>query len=107
MIRIALVCSIGTTSGLLKQAISAAALQQNIPCQIDCNSMEKCSSLRGEYDVILLAPQVRFNLLKIQQILAPTPVSVIDTEQFSKCDGKAVLKQALQLIENKEKIYAV
>lgn len=52
----------------------------------------------GNFDVLLLGPQVRFMLEKAKKIVGDSaPVEVINMTHYGMCNGKAVLDRALEL----------
>ena len=48
---------------------------------------------------MLLGPQVRYELKRIQKAADPIPVDVIDTRDYGLMNGKSVLEKALALLE--------
>ena len=56
----------------------------------------------GNFDVLLLGPQVRHMLRKLTKTVdGKAPVAVIDPVAYGRCDGAAVLKQAEDLVNGK------
>lgn len=55
----------------------------------------------GNFDVLLLGPQVRHIMRKVTKIVGQIPVAVIDPQAYGRCDGAAVLKQAEELAGGK------
>ncbi len=51
------------------------------------------------WQVILLGPQIRYELKRITQAADPIPVEVIDTRDYGLMKGDNVLEKALNLIE--------
>ena len=51
------------------------------------------------WQVVLLGPQVRYELKRIQKAAEPIPVDVIDTRDYGLMNGKNVLDKALALLE--------
>ena len=51
------------------------------------------------WQVILLGPQIRYELKRITQATDPIPVEVIDTRDYGLMKGDNVLEKALNLIE--------
>lgn len=103
--KILLVCSSGmSTSLLVNKMIDASKLQGNDDViwavgqsGLD-NSVDSC-------EVLLLGPQMKFLLNKIKNKVTDKniPIDVIPSSMYSKCDGKAVLQLAYDLINNNEK----
>ena len=56
----------------------------------------------GNFDVLLLGPQVRHIMRKVQKIVGDAaPIAVIDTVAYGTCNGAKVLEQAEKLMEDK------
>lgn len=52
----------------------------------------------GNFDVLLLGPQIRHLLHKVEKTVdGRAPIAVIDSVAYGRCDGAAVLKQAEEL----------
>ena len=47
---------------------------------------------------VLLGPQVRFHLQKLQQQYPSVPMASIDMRMYGSMDGKGVFQQAMKLI---------
>lgn len=101
MKKIMLVCSAGMSTSLLVQKMEAAAKELNVDCKIWASGEADSKKQLDEADVILLGPQVRF--LKDQIIKAigdrPVKLDVIDTLNYGRMNGKAVLEQGLSLLD--------
>ncbi len=100
MKKIMLVCSAGMSTSLLVTKMKKAADGQNIEIEIFAVS-EADSKNRDDVDIILLGPQVRFLLGSMKSRMEPKgiPVAVIDSIKYGTMDGKAVLEDALKLID--------
>ncbi|MGM9986761.1 MAG: PTS sugar transporter subunit IIB [Bacillaceae bacterium] len=97
---IMLVCSAGMSTSLLVSKMKEAAVAEGLEATIWAipeaqlqNEIDKC-------DVILLGPQVRFLLSKIQAVAEPKniPVQTIDMMNYGTLNGKAVLEQAKSML---------
>lgn len=101
MKKIMLVCCAGMSTSLLVTKMRTAAIKSNVIANIFAVS-EAESKNHSDVSVILLGPQVRYLLGKMQAEMKPKgiPVAVIDTMQYGTMDGEAVLKHALSLIKD-------
>ena len=55
----------------------------------------------GNFDVLLLGPQVRHLQRKVKATVGDSaPVAVIDALAYGRCNGAAILKQAEDLVNN-------
>lgn len=102
MFRIMLACSAGMSTSLLVTKMEAAAKEAGIEAQIWAISEAHIDKEVDKCDVILLGPQVRFVLNRAQQIAKPhnVPVEVINMMHYGRCDGKAVLDRAIEIINS-------
>lgn len=99
MKKIILLCAAGMSTSILIQRMRDAAKAQGLDCTIEAFPTSLAQSVGKDADVMLLGPQVRFELRKIQGLM-DCPVDVIDMVSYGTLNGKKVLEQALQLIEN-------
>lgn len=100
MKRIMLVCSAGMSTSLLVTKMEQAAKEIGEEIEIFAVA-ESDSKNQKEVDLVLLGPQVRFLLAQMQKSFGAkgTPVAVIDSMLYGTMNGKAVLENALQLME--------
>lgn len=101
MIKIMLACSAGMSTSLLVTKMEAAAKEAGIEAQIWAISEVNLPNEIDKCDVLLLGPQVRYILSKATEMAKPhqIPVEVINMMHYGRCDGKAVLDRALELIK--------
>lgn len=99
MKRIMLACSAGMSTSLLVTKMEAAAQEQNIDVKIWAISESNLANEIQECDVVLLGPQVRFMLAKATEIAKHYGISVevINMRHYGTCNGKEVLKRALEI----------
>lgn len=102
MIKILLACNAGMSTSLLVENMKKAAQEKGLKIEIKAVG---ASSVRLEmlkeqgWQVVLLGPQVRYELKRIQKAADPIPVDVIDTRDYGLMNGKSVLEKALALLE--------
>ncbi|WP_041139491.1 PTS sugar transporter subunit IIB [Beduini massiliensis] len=102
MIKILLACNAGMSTSLLVENMKKAAQEKGLEIEIKAVG---ASSVRLEmlkeqgWQVVLLGPQVRYELKRIQKAADPIPVDVIDTRDYGLMNGKSVLEKALALLE--------
>lgn len=103
MKKIVLVCSAGMSTSLLVNKMKDAAKKQGVEADIIAVPEVEAKQNTQGTDLVLLGPQVRFLLNKMQKDLEPLgiPVAVIDSLNYGMMNGEAVLKQAMELIQNK------
>ena len=98
MIRIMLACSAGMSTSLLVTKMEKAAQEKGIEAKIWAISEANIDKELGNFDVLLLGPQVRFMLEKAKKIVdGKVPVEVINMAHYGMCNGPAVLDRAIEL----------
>jgi PTS system cellobiose-specific IIB component len=101
MKKIMLVCSAGMSTSMLVKKMQDAANERNLEVEIFAAAESEAKRHYETVDVILLGPQVRFMLKKMEQALSifNTPVEVIDSVSYGTLNGSKVLDQALSIIK--------
>ncbi len=98
--KILLVCNLGMSTSMLVQRMETAAKEQNIDVEILALPFTDAENQITEWDVILLGPQVRHQLKRIEEKAAGrTPIAVIDMRDYGMMNGEKVLQSALKIIE--------
>lgn len=98
--RIMLACCAGMSTSLVVSKMQEAATSEGKEYQIWAVEQGQIEEELGNFDVLLLGPQVRHILRKVNKIVdGKVPVAVIDAVAYGRCDGAAVLKQAEALVE--------
>lgn len=97
---ILLCCSVGMSTSLLVNKMEKAAVEQGLNVKIQAVATKEVRNHIDEVDVILLSPQVRYQLNDIKKIGDDkgVPVNTINPMHYGTCNGKEVLRTALQLI---------
>jgi PTS system cellobiose-specific IIB component len=77
-----------------------AAVEEGLSVKIQAVATMEVRNHINEVDVILLGPQVRYQLNDIKKIgdEKGIPVDTINPMHYGTCNGKEVLRTALQLI---------
>lgn len=60
-------------------------------CKIKVYPVSEINAVKKQADIILLGPQGRFNLNKINKITPLVPVKLIDKDVYNKVDGKTII----------------
>ena len=100
MVKLVLLCQYGASTGMLTQKIRQAAKDRNIEAEVNAYSYSDIGKYIDEADVMLLGPQIRFKKEEFEQKYADknTPFVVIDTVDYGRMNGEAVLNAALEAI---------
>ncbi|GAB6086309.1 lactose/cellobiose PTS transporter subunit IIB [Alkaliphilus crotonatoxidans] len=101
MKKILLVCCSGMSTSLLVTKMNDAAAKKGLEAKIFAVSETEANKHFDEIDVLLLGPQVRYLLGKLQKNLEErgVPVAVIDSVNYGTMNGEAVLEQAINLMK--------
>ena len=98
--KILLACSSGMSTSLLVNKMKEAAQAEGIEAEI---SQSEVDEEIKKADVLLFGPQMRFLKKKFEPKGEELniPVDVVPPMLYGRCDGKGVLKLAIDLINNK------
>lgn len=97
--RILLACAAGMSTSILVAAMLEASKKQGRDDTIWAVEQGSIGAELGNFDVLLLGPQVRYMERKISGIVnGAAPIGVIEPMAYGRCDGEAVLKQADALL---------
>ena len=103
MVKIVLLCSSGMSTSILVQKMKKAAEKIGFETDISAHSITEAKEVGSQADIVLLGPQVRFNLSAVQTDLPEVPVEVIDMRAYGTMDGPAVIKMVKEVLKDKEK----
>lgn len=98
MKNIMLFCAAGMSTSLLVNNMKDAAKEENYDCKIAAYPLSEITETGKNADVILLGPQVRYALKKVQTEFPSKPVEVIDMRLYGMINGKGVLAEAKKLM---------
>ena len=98
--KILLACSSGMSTSLLVNKMKEAAQAEGIDVEIWAVAQSEVDSEINKADVLLFGPQMRFLKKKFEpkgkELNIPVPPML-----YGRCDGKGVLKLAMDLVHNK------
>src|SRR6056297_1686305 len=97
--KILLACACGMSTSMLAQKMNKKIEEREFEGAVEADTVDNIEKIIQNYDVILLGPQVGYKKEEIEQIAKEyeVPVGVIDTMDYGKLDGVAVLDQAVEL----------
>lgn len=98
MKKIALLCAAGMSTSVLVQKMENAAKEMEFECEIAAYPVSTALEVGKDADVILLGPQVRFELNKVKELCPNCPVDVIDMVAYGTMNGKKVIERAKELM---------
>lgn len=97
MKKIVLLCAAGMSTSMLVKKMEEAAAAMNFEADIAAYSVSEVKEVTKDADLVLLGPQVRYQLSKIKEDVS-CPVEAIYMAAYGMMDGKAVMKRAVELI---------
>ncbi|WP_432627370.1 PTS sugar transporter subunit IIB [Brotaphodocola sp.] len=98
MKKILLVCNAGMSTSMLVAKMKKAAEKDGIEVSIEAKPLSDAKTQIQETDIVLLGPQIRYELENVRKIAGSTPVEAIDMKDYGMMNGEKVLKHALEVI---------
>ena len=98
MKNVVLLCAAGMSTSLLVSKMQQAAAEENYEVIISAHPYSAASTVVPDADVVLLGPQVRFNLKKLQEEFPDKKIATIEMMDYGTVNGKAVLKTAKDMM---------
>ncbi|AHH14590.1 PTS sugar transporter subunit IIB [Borrelia hermsii] len=97
---ILLVCGAGMSTSMLMQRMAKYAKENNIDANIDAVAEAKFIEIVDNFDIALVAPQIRFKKGKLEEITKPKgiPLELINTIDYGTMNGENVLKLAINTL---------
>ena len=92
-----LVCAAGMSTSLLVNRMKEAAETKEIEFQIEAHPVGQIEKYGEAVDVILLGPQVRYELKNVKKMFLDKPVEIINMQDYGTMNGAKVLDTALKL----------
>lgn len=98
---ILLSCASGMSTSLVVKKMQEAAKKQGIECTIWAVSQDVVEEEMKKADVLLIGPQMRFLKSKLEPKANELgiKVDVIKPMDYGRCDGAAILKTAISMIQ--------
>lgn len=104
MKNILLVCNAGMSTSILVRNMQKAAEELGVDASINAKSLTEAKKEgMDNADVVLLGPQVAYELKNVQEAAGDIPAAVIDMKEYGSMDGKKVLKTAYKLMKAAQK----
>ena len=99
--KILLVCNQGMSTSVLVKNMYKYANEDTV---IEAQPVTEYADVAGNYDIILIGPQIRYQLDEIKNVAKNNGIDadVIDPMAYGMLDGKKVLEQAKKLINKGE-----
>ena len=94
MKKILLICNAGMSTSMLVKKMQESA--QDL--EVEAQSLTEAKKHLEDYQVILLGPQIRYELANVTAAANGLPVAAIDMRDYGMMNGPKVLAQALELL---------
>ena len=99
MTKIILCCSAGMSTSLFVQKAKTYAVEQGIEIEINAISVAELDTyLTDDVDVVVLAPQIRFQLDSVSS-KTDKPIMVIEMRDYGMMNIQKVLPEILALVK--------
>lgn len=92
MRKIVLLCSAGMSTSMLVTKMKEVAEHIAYACDIHAYPISEAATVGADADIVLLGPQVKFNLNKVKDLCPNTIVDAIDMKLYGRLDGKGVIE---------------
>ena len=100
--RVLLCCSGGMTISYFKMQMNNYLALSHAPYTIDAAALCDVPAIAHRYDLILVAPQIRYATDKLKETIKDVPIDIIPTDIFATYDC-AKLYERIQDLYNKDK----
>ena len=97
MMNVLLVCATGMSTSLLVNRMKETAETKEIEFQIEAHPVGQIEKYGEAADVILLGPQVRYELKNVKKMFLDKPAEIINMQDYGTMNGAKVLDTALKL----------
>lgn len=98
MRKVLLVCAAGMSTSLLMNKMRDYAASINYEMEVEAHPVSSVEDKGPEADVILLGPQIRFNLTRVKGLFPDKPVEAIDIQAYGMMDGQKVVEHVRSLL---------
>lgn len=99
MKKVILLCAGGMSTSLLVSKMESAANQLGIECKVSAHPVTMAKTVASDADIVLLGPQIRFELNNVKTMLPDKEVRVIDMIDYGMIDGEAIIKKIVDFIK--------
>ncbi|MBQ9317124.1 MAG: ROK family protein [Atopobiaceae bacterium] len=95
-----LCCTAGLTTTMFANRLAEAAKTLSLDYTFEAIPLEQAKAQGGDYDVVLLAPQVAYQLKAVSQAFPEAAVVQIPPKVFASYDAGAALKLVMHLVSD-------
>ena len=98
--KIVLCCTNGLSTSMLMKKMREYIESQGIDATVQATAVENVVSKSVKGDVILLGPQVRFEIDNVKKSVDGIPVDVVSMSDYGMMNGAKVVRQAMKMYES-------
>lgn len=98
MKKIVLLCAAGMSTGMLVIKMRDAAKEMGYDCEINAYAVAEADEVGKDADIILLGPQIQFQLERVKKICPGKIVELINIQDYGMLNGKNVMKHVKEQI---------
>lgn len=93
------------STSLIARSIQAAILKKGKSDYVKAMDQDSAEHFLKDFDVVLIAPQLRYILTKLQKMVEDQgiPVAVMEQTDYGLCNGEAILRFAEELFQKNPK----
>lgn len=96
---IVLLCSAGMSTSLLVNKIREAAANEDYDITVNAYAVSEAPEYVPAADLVLLGPQIRFNLKQLQGTYPDKKIEVIAIQDYGTMNGPNVVKKIHELVD--------
>lgn len=98
MRKIVLVCAQGMSTGMLMNKMRTAAAKMGYECSVEAYAVAQVRTKGEDADVILVGPQIRYELGAVKDMFPNKPVEMIAMTDYGRMNGENVIKTVKKLL---------
>ena len=92
MKKIILFCAGGMSTSILVKNIKKSAMDHGFEVSVEAHPVSSAKVVGPAADLVLLAPQVRFQEKNIRKALPDVNLEIIDMRTYGRMDGEKIVK---------------
>ena len=98
MKKIVLLCAGGSSTSLMQTKMRKYAESVGFECTINAYGVNSAAQNASDADLILLAPQVRFNMPEVEKKCPGVHIETIDMMDYGMMNGEKVMKKVIEVL---------
>ena len=99
MTKIIISCSQGASSSTLVKRMRDYIAAENLDAEVLAATTDSIMAGEVEFDVILLGPQIRYEVKNLKEKFPDKPIDVMPMLVYGRLNGKGAVDLALKMVE--------